>query len=390
MRISLRCLGVSLVASILLTSCSNDSLLAPASGPIPLGQALTGTTSSTGVVTLTYPDSGGRYATKIVITDPDTRLPVAGMQVRAVAGRDGIYLEATDALGLRFPSLGYVPYAEYLASNPSSAANTSASRSTLSEAAIGVVTRYFIAANLVQVGGFIAQYEADALPQITNIYNDKGVLQSCFAGENLVKAIELAGNVMSFGRFGNALVVIRGAPAKLKGVTTIAYGITRKEFKEGAWMNAYAQVLQKVSGITNNDQIRLCIPSIGDQILDLLDIEVTRKPTDFDITRVDAQPFYPVVPSGSQITTGVNIQWSGNVVFPVTAYLTNVTCYPGWTCYDNSHLFKTSSPVLTPTFGCTSSDPGNKSGSITYQVQLVDAGGKKSSIATFNTRCGSG
>lgn len=187
-----------------------------------------------------------------------------------------------------------------------------------------------------------------------------------------------------------SVVRVLGAPAAIRGVTAINLGFTNVALNDDIKKEALLIAFENSTGILDTDVQVYCWPVVEDNVLPLIELQVTREEADFKISFINALDFYPVFPTSDDITTTVDVYWSGTPVFPVTYQNTAITCYVGWTCYDSEYVIDTVNNPLSRIFGCFSSDTGGSSGFITYQIVLTDSTGKKTAPGTYTFCCGEG
>jgi hypothetical protein len=236
------------------------------------------------------------------------------------------------------------------------------------------------------VGSAIYEYATDP-PGFDDVFNDDGTQSTCLTGDlNDVLAAWGAGGVRTI----SGAIRVLGAPARLRGVTSINLGFTRLAVYQQFNVEAFTVLVDNYTGLLDSDVAVWCWPRAGNQVIPIIRGEVTRQATQFDIVRVLSLATYPVVPTRDQITTSVGAQWSGTPAFPVDMMVTPISCYPGWVCYNWNTRYTTSANPLQQTFGCWASSPAARSGSMTFRIQLRDRNGVTTPPATFNFRCGNG
>lgn len=366
-------------------ACSDDPTGADA-GPLPLGEAVVATTAANGDATVAFQgEEDTEYQIPVTLRDFDTERAAAGLEVHAVALADGIFLRTEDPSGRYFSSTRFIPYSQFgPAGGLSASISTTDGGATVGPSPIAIVAILRLAIAVYSVGSALYEYATDP-PGFEEVFNDDGTVSVCLTGDlNDALGAWSAKGV----RTVSGAIRVFGAPARLRGVTSINLGFS--------WLSVYQQfnreaatvLVDEYTGLLDTDVAVWCWPEVNGRIIPLLRADVTRPATQFDIVRVLSQATYPVMPTRSQITTTVGAEWSGNPVFPVDLVVTPVSCYPGWVCYQWTQSYASRANPLRVTFGCWGSDPAARSGSMTFRVELRDRNGVTTPPATFNFRCG--
>lgn len=370
-----------LLAACLAASACNDSPTGGNDAPLPLGATAVGVTAVNGQTTVTFQGEENDYQIGVTLQDFDTDAPAAGLELHAIALADGIFLRTEDPSGDYFSSTRYIPYSAFQTSLAHSASIAPADPESGS-----LLAGYALVIAVFAVGSALYEYITDP-PGFEEVFNDDGTSETCLTGDlNDVLSAFAAGGINTI----SGAIRVFGAPAKLRGVTSINLGFTRLRVYQQFNREALTTLVDNYTGLLDTDVTVWCWPRVGNQDLPLIRGEVTRQATQFDIVRVLSLADYPIAPSRSQITTTMGAQWSGTPAFPVAMIVTPVACYPGWVCYDWLRSFTMSTNPMTQQFGCWSSNPSARSGSMTFRVELRDRNGVTTPPATFNFRCGTG
>lgn len=381
----------NLTRALLLAAClAATACDSPTDGddpPLPLGETVVATTAATGQATVTLQGGGDEYQIPLLLRDFDTERGVASLEVHAVALAEGIFLRTEDPAGRYFSSTQYIPYAQFQRTEGTQASfSFSGEGSTVGPRPIAWVAGIGLVIAVYSVGSALYEFATDP-PGIEEAFNDRGVREVCVTGD-LNDALSAWG--LGGVRTVSGAIKVFGAPARLRGVTSINLGFTRVNVVTDAAIEELTWYVDRFTGLLDTDHKVWCWPEVEGKVIPVIRGQITRTTTPFDITQVLSQAVYPVMPTRSQITTTVGAQWSGSPVFPVDMIVTPVSCYPGWVCYDWSQRFATQTNPMRVTFGCWGSDPSARSGSMTFQVVLRDRNGLTTPPATYNFRCGSG
>jgi hypothetical protein len=373
-----------IAASFLLGGCSSDDVTGSNNDQPPVGDTTVVTTTADGRATVAFQGGDKQFELGVILRNFDTGGAAAGLEVHAIALADGIFLHTEDPQGRFAASTQYVPYSLFQTERTLRASGARATASPAASPAPVLLAVYGIVIAVFSVGSTIYEYATDP-PGFEEVFNDQGVKEVCLKGDlNDVLAAWGASGIKTI----SGAIRVFGAPAKLRGVTSINLGFTRVEIYKQFNREAFTTLLDEYTGWLNTDVRVWCWPKVGDKIVPLIRGEVTRSVTQFDIVRVFSQSTYPVAPSRDQITTTVGAQWSGSPTFPVSMIITPISCYPGWVCYDWIRQFNSSANPLSQTFGCWGSSPTAQSGSMTFRIELRDKSGLTTPPATFNFRCG--
>ena len=381
-------ISLLLATCLVVAACSSDGPTEPGEDARPsVGDTVIATTAFNGQATVLFQGEESEHRIGVTLRDFDSERAVAGLEIHAVALAEGIFLRTEDPAGRYFTSTQYIPYTSFQPADGKAARLAVYSDGPdVGPAPVAWVAVTGLVIAVYAVGSAIYEYATDP-PGFDDVFNDDGTQNTCLTGDlNDVLAAWGAGGVRTI----SGAVRVLGAPAQLRGVTSINLGFTRLAVYQQFNVEAFTVLVDNYTGLLDSDVTVWCWPRAGNQVIPIIRGEVTRQATQFDIVRVLSQATYPVVPTRDQITTTVGAEWSGTPVFPVDMLVTPISCYPDWVCYNWNTRYTTSANPLRQTFGCWASNPAARSGSMTFRIQLRDRNGVTTPPATFNFRCGNG
>lgn len=377
--------AVIIAACIAGTACSSDDATGVDGPPLPLGDTVVATTAADGRATVTFQgQDDNEYQIAITLQDFDTERGASGLEVHAIALADGVFLRTEDPRGGYFASTQYVSYSQFQTGGPSASIALGDSGGPVPPSPVAIVAIYRLAIAVFAVGSALYEYATDP-PGLQQVFDDRGTERVCLTGDlNDVFGAWSASGV----RTVSGAIRIFGAPARVRGVTSINLGFTRLSVYQQFNREGLQVLVDNYTGLLDTDVTVWCWPVVGGRVIPVIRGDVTRSATAFDIVRVLSQATYPVMPTFSQVTTSAGAEWAGTPAFPVQMIVTPVACYAGWTCHGSNQRFDTSQNPLRVQFGCWGSNPASRSGSMTFRMQLRDRNGVTTPPATLNFRCG--
>lgn len=358
---------------LLLTACSTiESLLG--TPIIPAGETSTSQTSQGGYAVLEFDGSNESYQIDLQLTDIDTNRGLNNINVNSVALDTGVFIWTEDPNENYFPSTAYVSFDEL-----------KTSRNEL-EPQLAVTTLAMGAVAVISVGLSIYELYSDP-PGVREVLEDTGAIKTCVEGDfnDVLATIGIVTGINTL----TGVVRVLSAPSNIRGVTAINLQFTKVNLKKEASILFFEETMSKVVGFLDTDHKVYCwYKTHNNEVIPIIDITVTREVTEFDIVKLEALAFYPVIRDREDIITGNNIQWRGNPSFPITIKTTPVVCYPGWTCVNHiTGITKKQNPVFQ-IFGCWGGPPSSKSGYMTFQTILEDSSGLQTPPVNYTFRCG--
>ncbi len=324
------------------------------------------TTDDTGTARIALGDAVG----EVIVRDADSNARLPGVSVHAIRLATGTLVWAGSGSSTHFPA------ARFVADDGKPVATK-----------VAQITIGLTLVALVNVGTAIYEYFDDPPSIAVERGSDGRITRECLRGDlsDVLALFPLA----KFPKMAAGFVKVIGAPARIRGVTAINLGFTRKALGRDllVFEAELSASLQDVLGLMDTDVKVFCWPVVDGEPRPFFELEVTRSEAPFEISRISALRAFPIAPSQDLISTTLSVTWTGPARFPVVLEVLNVVCYPGWGCNDGALMQTSPANPITVTWGCYGPDPTAQSGFTLWKVRLTDSTGAVTPFGTFSAKC---
>jgi hypothetical protein len=373
-----------LLITLILSACA---AIPTTSTPVPVGTETSGKTDEQGLTTLTLGEGESRLELRLSIKDIDTNTPLPNISVKATALQTGVFVWSYDEASTHLPRPSFLSYDQF---NEQGELDAQFAWVSL------FITLFRVAVAAEAIVSLVEFYEELELEQF---YESPDVKRTCLVvtGNTILNALELAPvfNDISQGVTSVSLFVrVIGTPARLRGVTEINFGFTRKNLDQE--VDAFitditrdvAEAVSAQTGILDEDVVNVCWFSTENENYPVIELSVEREDTPFTITQLDF-PFIiqPQPLTDTEAAQSVKVSWQGPIKLPLVLEARPIFCPEGFACDTLTETYSTADNPLDFPLGCKSGKSYTYSDVIIYQFRLVNADLEVTPPGSLSFRC---